>query len=146
MLEVIEQNPRAVALYRRHGFQEITQLLGWRRKPLSPGATAETACTMDELPILDALRMPASQEYPDLPWQISRHAIVKLERTAAFSTGRVCAVVSDPGATPIRLHALMSDSRGQAGCRELLRALIHRFAEREFRSAGVAGGIRLGGV
>lgn len=54
-LEVIEQNPRAIALYRRHGFQQITRLQGWRKSGNSAGAEkCQTA--IEEIPVLEALR------------------------------------------------------------------------------------------
>ena len=74
MLEVIQQNPRAVALYRRHNFREIGELFGWRRKANSILAN-EPRSSFEEIPILDALRRPMVAEYPVIPWQISRHAL-----------------------------------------------------------------------
>ncbi|MBA2623163.1 MAG: hypothetical protein H0U88_06010 [Chthoniobacterales bacterium] len=48
--------------------------------------------------------------YPELPWQISRHAILKIERASAFLVGDACIVVSDSAAGIIRVYALLSIS------------------------------------
>ena len=131
MLEVIEQNPRAVALYRRHGFHEITKLLSWRRNPA--GGTGEgTIWEVDEVPVLELLRMPAANEYPAVPWQISRHAMVKLERARAFRTGDTGVIISDPNVAPIRVHGLFSTSTDSTATREVLRAVMNRFPECQF--------------
>jgi hypothetical protein len=72
ILEVIEQNPRAIAFYRRHGFRELMRLVGWRRSAdaaMGNGRALELVAAS-----LEALRAPAASDYPEIPWPISRHA------------------------------------------------------------------------
>ncbi len=110
ILEVIEQNPRAVAFYRRHGFRELTRLVGWRR---APGEAANDGGTnsLEEVSLLEALCQSSAREYPEISWPICRYAIAKVPRTRAYRVGGVCVVVSDPETAPIRIHGLFCPSR-----------------------------------
>lgn len=78
------------------------------------------------------MRIPATKEYPDLPWQISRHAIVKLERACAFRAGEACVVISDPNAALVRVQGLLSAPEDHTACRDVLSAVISGFPDREF--------------
>ena len=134
MLEVIEQNPRAHALYRRHGFRETGRLLGWRRSA-DAGAPEHAAIAGEEVATLQALRIPAALDYPDLPWQISRHAVAKAPVTRAFRTDTVCAIIGDPEATPIRIFTCISIDPPHAlvwrDLRSVFAGIIARFPHRE---------------
>lgn len=135
VLEVIEQNPRAHALYRRHGFRELGRLVGWRRSA-DARVPAGEPIGGDEVSILSALRIPAARDYPELPWQISRHAIAKAPVARAFRTETVCVVIGDPEATPVRIYAaIVVDPPHEQVWEELrgvLAGLIARFPNREF--------------
>lgn len=135
VLEVIEQNPRAVALYRRHDFRDLARLTGWRRS--GGGSPPEHASIVgDEVPVLQALRIPAAMDYPELPWQISRHAAAKALVTRAFRTETVCIIIGDPEATPVRIYAALSvdPPRGLVWheMRSVLAGVIARFPKRDF--------------
>ena len=96
VLEVIEQNPPAYALYEKEGFRALARLCGWRRLP--GGATAELSRELADISLAAASQMPSTREFPELPWQISRHAVAKLESARAFASGPALAVISDPTA------------------------------------------------
>jgi ribosomal protein S18 acetylase RimI-like enzyme len=90
LLEVIEQNPAAVALYQSEDFREIAKLLGWRRKP---GPLPGSSVPVKRPQIISALvagQVPSVVEFPQLPWQISRHATVRLTKSSSllFKTRR----------------------------------------------------------
>ena len=135
VLEVIEQNPRAHAVYRRHGFRELGRLLGWRRSA-DAGPPQDEPIGGEEVSTLSALRMPAAHDYPDLPWQISRHAIAKVAIARAFRTETVCVVIGDPEATPVRIYAAISVDPPHGlvwkELRGVLAGVIARFPKREF--------------
>ena len=135
MLEVIEQNPRAHALYSRYGFRELGRLCGWRRRP-DADAPEDSVVRGDEITPLEALRIPAASDYPELPWQISRHAIAKVPVTRAFRTETVCIIIGDPEATPVRIHACIAVDPPHAQVwqelRGVLAGIIARFPNREF--------------
>ena len=123
VLEVIEQNPPAYALYEKEGFRSLARLCGWRRLP--SGATVELSPDFAEISLAVASQIPSAREFPQLPWQISRHAVAKLESARAFASDRALAVISDPTAAgPIRIHAVSS--------RQALSALLQRHSDREF--------------
>jgi hypothetical protein len=131
LLEVIEQNPRAHALYQRHGFRDVTRLAGWR---WAAAARVETSAGLElrELPVLEALRQPSAREYPEIPWQISRHAIVKVPRVRAFRVGEVCVFISDRDARATRIYGFIAPSADVEPLRRALCALQVEFSEAEF--------------
>ena len=135
LLEVIEQNPRAVSLYRRHSFRELGRLTGWRRSADAPEPPHATAAG-EEVSPLEALRIPSVTNYPEIPWQISQHAIAKVPVTRAFRTETVCVVIGDPEARPVRIHAALSidPPRGAvwSELRSVLAGVMTRFPNREF--------------
>ena len=79
-------------------------------------------------------------EYPDLPWQISRHAAAKLTIGRAFRTENAVVVIGDPETTPIRMHALLStisDRMDWKAVRQAILALLNRYPDREFFTPAV---------
>ena len=135
VLEVIEQNPRAHAVYRRHAFRELGRLLGWRRSA-DAGPPSDEPIRGEEVSTLSALRIPAARDYPELPWQISRHSIAKAPLARAFRTETVCVVIGDPEATPVRIYAAISVDPPHGlvwkELRGVLAGVIARFPNREF--------------
>jgi hypothetical protein len=132
MLEVIEQNPRAIALYRRHGFREITRLVGWRRKPDDGRERMGDISALREIAVLDALHSPTTRDYPEIPFQISRHSVAKVAKTRALQRGGVRVVISDPETPPVRVHALFSATEDWVESRAAVDAVMTRFADLEF--------------
>ena len=133
VLEVIEQNPPAVALYRSHGFDSMMRLEGWRGGSDPDSHNAAEANAVHEIPIVDALRFPAALDYPELPWQISRHASAKVLAGRAYAAGDVAIVLGDPKVSPIRLHGFPGfDGKNWELLRNLTAAVIAKFPDREF--------------
>ncbi len=123
VLEVIEQNPAAVALYEKEGFRVLTRLCGWRRA--AGHGLQDPSPALEEIPLLVASQRSDAPEYPALPWQISRHAVAKFTSARAFALSHALAVISDPAASgPIRVQTVSST--------EILGALLARYPEREF--------------
>ncbi len=123
MLEVIEQNPPACGLYQRAGFRSLTRLCGWRR--MAGVLDRPVAAAPTEISLAIASQRPAAGEFPDLPWQISRHAIAKMSSALTYASENGSTVISDPGiAGPIRIHAVSS--------LETLAAIIQQHSDREF--------------
>lgn len=131
MLEVIEQNPRGHRFYLRHGFREIGRLLGWRSHSDGPEETKSKVQT-EEISILDVLKLPIAVDYPTLPWQISRHAIAKLQSARGFRAGDAYVIISDPNISPIRVHSFLSACIDRQSFRNALAGVMQRFPGREF--------------
>ena len=139
MLEVIEQNPAAHALYRSENFREIARLFSWRRPANAPPSSSvpQPAANLDEVSLLAASQGLSGLEFPELPWQISRHAVAKLLNARAYSTGRATVVIDDPdgGTGPIRTHAFFSRESERMNWPEMrtaFSAVIQAHPGREF--------------
>lgn len=130
LLEVIEQNPRAHAFYRRHGFRELGRLAGWRQKENDPPPSAATA--FGETSVNDAMAMPVPHDYPAIPWQITRGAVSRVVGARAYRMNDAALVVSEPANPPIRVHSFHGPTNDHARLRELLQATMAHWRGCEF--------------
>jgi len=125
-LEVFEQNPPAVALYRRFGFRETGRLIGWHLKESRTGSDK----ALKEAGLFEATTRPSLFEYPEVPWQVSRHAIAKLPPgSRPFSLGASLVAVTNPEAekAAIRMLHQAGSAPDWAELRTLVSALLGRF-------------------
>ncbi|MEP7015771.1 MAG: GNAT family N-acetyltransferase [Verrucomicrobiota bacterium] len=130
VLEVFEQNLTALNLYRRHGFRELMRLPGWRRAPTEDNQTADN---LEEISLLSANQMQSPSEFPQIPWQVSRHSVTKLANARAYKIDNVCVVIGNPDVSPIRLHALLSPDIDIADrVRKAVAAVTGKFSRSEF--------------
>ena len=131
VLEVIEQNPAAVALYRSENFREIAKLFGWRRVPPPVQGGSESGQRPHLISALVAAQLPSALEFPQVPWQISRHAVVRLGNPRVYTSESAVVVLDDPGrASPVRVSALLPTIGGTPdwdAIRQLLRSVILNF-------------------
>lgn len=135
-LEVIEQNPPACALYRREGFQEMGRLSGWRRVAReNESKDSAPPVSLEEISVATASQLPGAQEFPELPWAISRHAIAKMVPGRGYFSGRAVVVIGDPKIDgPVRVHGLSSIAPGEPDWAAIFSALsavlaLHRGRE-----------------
>jgi GNAT superfamily N-acetyltransferase len=135
-LEVFEQNPPAVALYRRFGFREKGRLFGWH---LNSPAKAPGE-SLSELGLLQASHAVSLFEYPAVPWQISRHALAKLPPgSRAFALGSSLVAVTNPEAEKpaIRMLHQNASRANWAEMRSLVIALLSRFPEARWSAPAI---------
>jgi ribosomal protein S18 acetylase RimI-like enzyme len=131
VLEVFEQNLPALSLYRRYGFEPVSRLFGWRRS--AKAEVLEKQLTdFTEIPMLNAIETSNASEFPNLPWQISRHAAVKVPAGHAFGNDRACIVVGDTALQSIRVHAFFAAHENWNELRSILAAVIRQFPNHEF--------------
>ena len=131
VLEVFEQNLPALTLYRRNKFRELMRLFGWRRVATKIGL--ETAGNLEEISLLEAIQIHGPHDFPDIPWQISRHAVAKLADARAYRIDNLYVVISDPAATPVRIYSLLGyDGGNGATARNVLTAVLNKFPKSEF--------------
>jgi GNAT superfamily N-acetyltransferase len=129
-LEVFEQNPPAIALYRSFGFTSVARLFGWKRGPGAQSGGPEVL----ETNLTQLSRRSTVFDYPAVPWAISRHALIKLPpRSRAFFSGTSTAVVMnmEPGLMMIRmLHQEPVDSAPNwPALRTLFQSLLSHFPD-----------------
>ena len=136
MLEVFEQNIPALVLYRRYGFTETARLFGWRRT--AKIAAQDRASNVEEISVIDANQKPDAFEYPDIPWQISRHAALKAPGARAFRNDAVRGVViGEASVKRIRVYAFFAAEQDWKALRSLLPAVIQQFPSCEFFAPAV---------
>jgi ribosomal protein S18 acetylase RimI-like enzyme len=125
VLEVIEQNPAAVALYRSQGFEIVLRLSGWRS---SAANSQGDATDVRQISMIDALRLRTNLDYPDLPWQISRHAMAKVALGQAFALEDAAVVTGNPGTSPTRIHGYLGlTGKNWPILRKLTSSLVAKF-------------------
>lgn len=135
MLEVIEQNSSAHALYRNENFRELGRLSGWRRA--AGPASAAAHGRLEEISLASASQLPLPLEFPELPWQISRHAAAKLAAGRAYFSGRALVALDESAgaAAPARVCLVSSAGPGEmdwSAIREAFSDLLDLQAGREF--------------
>jgi ribosomal protein S18 acetylase RimI-like enzyme len=130
LLEVIESNAPAVALYERTGFQVRRRLVGWEGTP--PGQSAP----LEEIPLSTALAAVLGDGEPGLPWQLAPETLAGLTApTRAFRLGPAVAVVTETGPQDVMLRSLVvaGDRRRRGEGSRLVRALAARLPDRRWR-------------
>jgi ribosomal protein S18 acetylase RimI-like enzyme len=129
LLEVIEQNPRAVKLYEGVGFETVRRLVGY--KGTNPQGQADSA--LEQVDLYEAAQAVIAYGSRDLPWQMSGLAMAQLSPpNAAYRLGQAWAIVSDPSAASIVLRGLIvaPEARGQGEATRLLGALFARYPDK----------------
>jgi len=133
VLEVIEQNDPAVALYRSLGFETLRRLVGYELAETFPELTEQgrrDAAALASVDPREVGRQIARETDPDLPWQLAPQTFGARgpELSGAQLHGKAFALFSEPASGSIALEALLvprADRRSGWGSR-LVRALASR--------------------
>lgn len=138
VLEVIEQNEPAVKLYEQCGFVRGRRLTGHAGKPeISP---ADSEPELIEIDARELARLVSAHGLPDLPWQVSAETVAQAGPPArCFRLGASALMISNPAAEAIGIRSLitMPPARGRGSSRALLRAVMARFPDREWRAPAI---------
>jgi ribosomal protein S18 acetylase RimI-like enzyme len=132
VLEVIEQNEPAVALYKRSGFQIVRRLVGFERSATSPELTIE-GMPLEEIDIRVAAGLISCFGLPDLPWQISGESIAQTNPPArAYKNGPAYAVISNPEAEHVVVWSVLVEpqARGKNLGVQMLKNVIANYPGR----------------
>ena len=132
VLEVIEQNEPAVALYKRSGFQIVRRLVGFERSATSPELTIE-GMPLEEIDIRVAAGLISYFGLPDLPWQISGESIAQTNPPArAYKNGPAYAVISNPEAEHVVVWSVLVEpqARGKNLGVQMLKNVIANYPGR----------------
>ena len=141
VLEVFEQNPPALALYRKFGFHEVRRLLGWSRN----GGGSVEAAPLEEVSVLEAGQHASVFEYPSIPWQVSLHAAAKLPPgVRVFCLGNSVVFMTNPEDDPITIRMLHQARRGQPSgppdwteLRRVIESLVSKFKNRRWSAPAI---------
>jgi ribosomal protein S18 acetylase RimI-like enzyme len=129
LLEVIEQNPPAIALYESVGLTKKRRLIGYRREP-SQGTPAGLAQIDPSL----VIRTQSTECPSDLPWDFKPETLtLKLGFLKGFSLNdEAFALVSDPPGQRVIIWSLFTrTSSRRSGCaKQLVEALSARYPDR----------------
>ncbi len=129
VLEVIEQNGPAVALYKKAGFEIVRRLLGFTRK--GKDTMEGGAGPLEEIDLRKAGSLVSQFGLSDLPWQLSGETIAQLNPPArAYKNGPAYAVISNPEAEHVVVWSVLvePDMRGKNLGAEMLRNVIAHHA------------------
>lgn len=130
LLEVIEQNERAVKLYKGVGFEIMRRLVGYAVE--NPNGEAGDLRQID---VYEAARVVLQHGTPDLPWQVAGANLTRLTPPdVAYELDGAYAVISSPDAPAIALRALIvpPDLRRQGRASRLLRALFAAYPQKKW--------------
>jgi GNAT superfamily N-acetyltransferase/predicted GNAT family acetyltransferase len=107
VLEVIEQNPRAVHLYEAGGYRHIRRLMGYDLPASSQNTSSSTTTSLEQVDIFEAAQHIAAWEAVDLPWQCSGFSLIKGGApNVAYHIEDCYAICSNPQAETITLLGL----------------------------------------
>jgi GNAT superfamily N-acetyltransferase len=107
ILEVIEQNPRAVHLYESCGYHSIRRLMGYDYQASDQNAPTGQASALQPVDIVEAARHIAAWEATDLPWQYSGISTAKIRApSVAYRVDDCYVICSNPDAETITLLGL----------------------------------------
>lgn len=131
VLEVIEQNAPAVALYRGAGFETIRRLVGYRLDD-PQGVVDKTLRPVD---VREAARALVRHGPADLPWQNAPEVFANMGLDfSAFRLDRAHAVVIAQSEIVVLQSVVVApEARGQGQATRLLRALMAHFPGRTWR-------------
>lgn len=131
VLEVIQQNPPAVALYQKLGFDIVNKL---------PGLQVDTLHGT-ELAGIEKITIPdlvdaTSGRAKEFPWEGGPDSLAKLgDPFQAFRFGRAMLLVRNPEEGPVLIRAIVHDRspEAQADAKALLLGLAHEFGPKSWR-------------
>lgn len=138
VLEVIEQNAPAVALYEKCGFRKVRRLTGHAGRPAVDAAA--DAAALEEIDARELARIVSAHGLADIPWQLSAETLAHATPPArCFRLGPSALMIANPAAETVGIRALVTEAgaRGGGHSLALLRAVMARFPGREWRASAI---------
>ena len=137
VLEVIEQNDPAVALYKRTGFEIVRSLVGFVRSATPPTSAAKSGdiAVLEEIDIRTVSNLISFLGLPDLPWQLSGETIAQTNPPArAYQQGPAYVVISNPEAEHVVIWSLLvePEARGRGLGTQMLKDILARHPDRNW--------------
>jgi ribosomal protein S18 acetylase RimI-like enzyme len=126
LLEVFEQNPNAVRLYRSVGFQRVRRLFGYERPP-----SVEPFEPLVEIDPLEVSRIAAREGETGLPWMLEPEtfaARVAPSRAFRLEKGAFALVTDTVGENIVLWNLVVARSERRRGLgSRLVRGLVNQF-------------------
>lgn len=135
VLEVIEQNIPAVALYEKSGFRRVRRLCGWQG-PANPAPVTD----LREVDLREVAAAVARHGLADLPWQVAAETIAHLNPSSrGYRLGPAWLAVTPVPDGPVSVRALVVEksARGQGAAKTLLRAAMAEHPDAAWRAGAV---------
>lgn len=126
VLEVIEQNQPAVALYRNSGFQIVRRLIALARQD----GKEDASLALQEVDLREMGRLISIHGLPDLPWQLSGESIAQMNPPArAYHSEGAFLAISNPDADQVVIWSLLvlPEAQGHGRGAGILRNIIARY-------------------
>jgi ribosomal protein S18 acetylase RimI-like enzyme len=123
VLEVIEQNVNAIALYEKYGFKKVRRLVGLS---LANPPAAE-ATPLAELDLRAVANLVGQFGLPDLPWQMAGETVATLTPPArAYKLDSAYAVITNPEVERVSFWTILVEPqvRRQGQATRLIQAVI----------------------
>ncbi|HEY0943987.1 MAG TPA: GNAT family N-acetyltransferase [Opitutaceae bacterium] len=141
VLEVIEQNAPAVALYQACGFRSVRRLVGFAHGRETEQAVAGVAAErLEEVDLRAMAAVVAAAGVPDLPWQLAAETIAHLTPpSAAFRLADAWVAVSDVAMAEVAIRGL-AVAGGEplaAPGTALLRALLAQYPGKRWQMKAI---------
>jgi ribosomal protein S18 acetylase RimI-like enzyme len=134
VLEVIEGNEPAQALYSSCGFQTVRRLVSYSGSPVAGPAGAEA--TLAEVDLREMARLVSAYGLPGLPWQISGESLAHFgPPNVAYQLDGAYVALSNPQAEQLAVRSLLvlPEARGRGRATQLLRAMVARYPHKTWR-------------
>ena len=130
VLEVFEQNTKALALYQSLGFEVMRRLVGYSRP-----ARRGVPCNLVEIDALEFSKVVAIEAQPNLPWMLTSENFAGQSARAFRLEDAAFALVSDTPGSSFILWALVvrKSLRRQGYAGRLLEGLTSFFGGKECR-------------
>lgn len=140
VLEVIEQNAPAVALYEACGFTKVRRLVGFSRPAEGEPSTEGAGPALEEVDLRSLGAAVTRHGWPDLPWQLSGESLAHLTPPSIgyHQAGAWTAVTGLTGTQGVfrglvTERSLQGKGRGAA----LLRSVMQRHPGREWKVTAI---------
>ncbi|MBI1282501.1 MAG: GNAT family N-acetyltransferase [Anaerolineaceae bacterium] len=140
ILEVIEQNPRAVHLYESCGYRSIRRLMGYDYKASGQVQQNNQANSFEQVDISEAARHITAWESADLPWQCSGISAAKFGApNVAYRINGCYAICSKLEAETISLLglAVRPDQQRKGIATQLVANLITAYPGKQWHIAPI---------
>lgn len=137
VLEVIEQNTAAVALYEACGFKKVRRLIGFAGPGVLDGNVPSGLVEVD---LREMAEVVTHDSLRDLPWQLSGETLAQLTPpSVAYRLNGSWVALANPAGAVITIRGLVTEHllQGQGRAAAILCAVMAKYPGKEWRMAAL---------